>query len=182
MVSGIYELNFNGQAYYIGQAQDIAARWKQHADKFRKGTAAQKMQAAYNKYGLPDFRVVIHCHKDYLDIMETYYINILNKYESCLNTSIPKLDTSIDYARVIANPNLISYSAMEMMNHAIVLNQDNDTLREQQSYEYAKAVLAEGKDKNEQLVKDYSERLARAQDTLNRLNRRGLLQRIFNYD
>ena len=181
MISGIYQLVFNNKSVYIGQAQDVPARWRQHVDKFKRGTAAQKMQAAYDNYGMPEFFLILECHKDYLDIMEAYYININKQYNGCLNTSVPKFDANINYERLI-NHNLLKHSSVDMINEAVRLTQQNSELKEQQSYEYAKAVLAEGKDKNEQLVKDYSERLARAQDTLNRLNRRGLLQRIFNYD
>ena len=181
MTTGIYQLSFNDQAFYIGQAQDIGARWRQHTDKFRKGAAAQKMQAAYDKYGMPDFKVILECHKDYLDIMEPYYININKQYMGCLNTSIPKLDPEVDYEQLLSR-NLMQHSAVSMMETALLYAEENSELKQQQSYQYAKAVLAEGKDKNEQLVKDYLERLQRAQDTLNRLNHRGLLQRIFNYD
>lgn len=181
MTTGIYQLVFSNKSVYVGQAQDVPARWRQHTDKFRKGTAAQKLQAAYNSCGMPEFFLILECHKDYLDIMEAYYININKQYYNCLNTSIPKFDPTINYEMLIDH-NLLKHSSVDMIAEAVRLTQQNSELKTQQSYQYAKAVLAEGKDQNEQLVKDYIERLQRAQDTLNRLNRRGLLQRIFNYD
>lgn len=181
MATGIYQLVFSNKSVYIGQAQDIQARWRQHSDKFKRGTATQKMQAAYNNCGMPAFQVILECHKDYLDIMESYYINIINQYSGCLNTSIPKLDPNIDYEMLIRN-DLLKYSATDMINESIRLTKDNTQLREQQSYQYAKAVLAEGKDQNEARVKELIETSGRLQQALNRLNRRGLLQRIFNYD
>lgn len=85
MTCGIYELKI-GNDNYVGQSVDIGSRWKQHNDKFHKGTAARNLQAAFNLVG--DFvpRVIYECHPDHLDILENYYIDIINP---TLNTSRP---------------------------------------------------------------------------------------------
>ena len=36
MTTGIYQMNFSDQAYYVGKSQDIEQRWKQHKDSFEK--------------------------------------------------------------------------------------------------------------------------------------------------
>lgn len=85
MTCGIYELKI-GNDNYVGQSVDIGSRWKQHNDKFHKGTAARNLQAAFNLVG--DFipSVIYECHPDHLDILENYYIDIINP---TLNTSRP---------------------------------------------------------------------------------------------
>lgn len=70
MTSGVYKLTFASGKQYIGKSVDIETRWKQHADKFRKGTAAKLMQEEFNTYGFPDAEIVYRCHEDHLDIVE----------------------------------------------------------------------------------------------------------------
>lgn len=88
MPSGIYQLEFETGERYIGQSVDIHQRWKQHADKLQKGTAAKPMQDAYHRsgYDLPRAAIVIECHPDLLDEYEGMYINL---WRPELNTSIP---------------------------------------------------------------------------------------------
>ena len=192
MTSGIYQLNFSNQAYYIGQAQDLQARWKQHADKFIKGKAAKKMQDAYDQLGMPSANVVIECHRDYLDIMENYYIAIQKTYVNCLNTSAPALDSSIDYEWLINNPKLLEFSSIHIIKEAVDLTSQNtrlqdehDTLKNNFNKAFmvhkAAADLKYGKDENAQLVVEYHDRLRRAQEKITSLLNRGLLDRIFNH-
>ena len=192
MTSGIYQLNFGNQAYYVGQSQDMETRWKQHADKFLKGKAAVKMQDAYNQLGMPNARILIHCHKDYLDTMENYYISIQKQFMGCLNTSAPALDPNIDYQWLIDNPKLIENSAISVLQgaHEIVrentrLEEAHDDLKHKFNKEYllhkAAADLKYGKDENEQLVKEYHERLRNAQEKVTRLLNRGIFDRLFNH-
>jgi hypothetical protein len=96
MPSGIYMLEFETGARYIGKSVDIRARWKQHADKLQKGTAAKPMMDAFQKsgYDLPTGYILLECHPDMLDEYEGMYIN-LNTPE--LNTSIPPRRTDLEY-------------------------------------------------------------------------------------
>jgi len=192
MTSGIYQLNFDNQAYYIGQSQDMETRWKQHADKFLKGKAAAKMQDAYNQLGMPRAGIVIKCHKDYLDIMETFYIHDQKQYANCLNTSAPALDTSINYSWLINNPKLIESSAISVLQgaHEIVkentkLTEDYEDLKHNFNKEYllhkAAIELKHGKDENKQLVIEYHDRLRNAQEKVTKLLNRGLFDRLFNH-
>lgn len=87
MTTGIYQLTFANGDNYIGKSVDIENRWKQHADKMQKGTAAKPMQDAYRKYGFPNSEILCTCHENHLDIAEAAYIN---RNKPSLNTSIPK--------------------------------------------------------------------------------------------
>ena len=96
MASGIYQLEFVTGERYIGKSVDIKARWKQHADKLQKGTAAKPMQDAYQRsdFDLPLGQVLLECHGDLLDEYEGMYINL---YTPELNTNIPARRTNEDY-------------------------------------------------------------------------------------
>lgn len=74
MTSGVYQLKFSSGARYIGKSVDMETRWRQHADKFRKNTAAQNMQQEYRKCGMPEAEILFRCHPDHIDIVEAAYI------------------------------------------------------------------------------------------------------------
>lgn len=74
MNSGIYKYTFANGATYIGQAVDIEKRWCQHTTKMQKGQHTKLVQAAYNRYGLPEFSIILRCHPHYLDAFESLYI------------------------------------------------------------------------------------------------------------
>lgn len=74
MKSGIYCLTFKNNEKYVGRSIDIERRLVEHAEKLKKGTAAKPLQAAYNKYGYPNARVLMYCHSDHCDLMESYFI------------------------------------------------------------------------------------------------------------
>lgn len=195
MTSGIYQINFNDACFYIGQAQDVQARWRQHVDKFKKGRASQKMQSAYNTYGMPEFTMVLHCHKDYLDLMEAYYIHLNTRYQGCLNTSIPKLDNSINYEFLIKQ-NLLNESIVDMIDAAVKATRTVSVLEEELSVLKAahnerlmqlrvEEEVAQGRDENavyKELYPSIEEAYKETQALLIKYQNRNLLQRIFNYD
>lgn len=84
--SGVYQLTFASGRTYIGKSVNITERFKQHMDKFRKGTAAKAMQNEYDCYGPPDINVLVLCHPDHVDIVESWLIS-RNRPE--LNTTRP---------------------------------------------------------------------------------------------
>ena len=86
MNSGIYLYTFANGDNYIGQAINIQKRWDQHISKMQKGQHTKLIQAAYDRYGLPDFRVMLECHPNYLDPMEAWCIN---RCKPTLNGNIP---------------------------------------------------------------------------------------------
>lgn len=87
MTSGVYTLTFSSGATYIGKSIDIENRWKQHAEKFIKGTAAKAMQAEYDSYGFPEGTIAFECHEDHIDTVEACFINRL---KPPLNGTYPK--------------------------------------------------------------------------------------------
>lgn len=170
MTSGIYQMNFSHKAYYVGKSQDIQHRWKQHTDSFEKGTASKSVQQAYENFGLPEFNVVLECHKDFLDYMEAYFISIQSEHPNCLNTTIPKLDSAVDYLWLMNNQHLMQHSMPSMLK---VLVEYHDTI--------AQLKKSSGLQESEELVKQYHETLLVAQTKLQRLKSKPLLERIFNW-
>ena len=86
MTSGVYILKFNSGNCYIGKSIDIPTRWKQHFDKFNKGTAAKAMQAEFNRYGYPQGEILMECHADHIDIVEAC---LINRMKPALNGTYP---------------------------------------------------------------------------------------------
>lgn len=192
MSSGIYQLNFNNKAYYIGQSQDLEARWKQHAEKFKAGKAAKKMQDAYDELGMPNVTVLIECHKDYLDIMESYYIAQQRKLPHCLNTTAPTLDPNIDYDWVLQNINMLKFSSIDIMHELFTavqqkteLETKHEALKSQLDNRFlaarAKAELRDGKDINAELVAYNEQKIAHIESELARIKDRSFLQRVLNH-
>lgn len=199
MTTGIYLLNFKDQAFYIGQSQDIETRWKQHRDKFEKGKAAEKMQNAYNHYGMPMGSILVECHKDFLDTFENYFIWDQKQFPGCLNTSAPQPDLTINYDFLLSQKDLIMASPVDLIEVAIELTRDNKAveikLKElQASYDSdymqiaAEVELREGKDENAELVDYYQEqvealenRIEIADLAIKRLLSRNWFDRLFNH-
>lgn len=77
-MTGIYIIKClsNGKCY-IGKANDILSRERQHFSKLRTGNhPVMKMQEDYNKYGCDNFNFSIleECTEDKLNHLEDYYI------------------------------------------------------------------------------------------------------------
>lgn len=130
MTCGIYKLTFKSGKFYIGQSVDIEQRWKQHAEKFRKGTAAKNMQEEYNRSGFPDAIVLMECHKDHLDMMESMYINSMriNGRFKMLNTSIPKDYTDAEIAVIYNNEEYLQYSIIQLISQLKTAKENISTL------------------------------------------------------
>ena len=92
MDSGIYQLTFQNGDTYIGKSLHLELRWKQHADKLSRGTAAKNMLRAYylSDHQYPTAEVLVYCHPNLLDEYENYWINYL---KPTLNTQIPTMMT-----------------------------------------------------------------------------------------
>ena len=84
MESGIYQLTFRNGQFYIGKSENIPKRWKTHQKNFEQGTHTKKMQAVYDVWGAPEYRVALEVHSDHIDIYESIFIatawgpNLLN--------------------------------------------------------------------------------------------------------
>ena len=76
--TGIYKItNINSQKCYVGQAADIASRWKQH---IKRGIGAEaptrnKLYPAMLKYGVENFtfEIIEECSRDKLNSREDYW-------------------------------------------------------------------------------------------------------------
>ena len=97
IVTGIYKItNQETNECYIGQAVDVAKRWKDHA-KCGLGIdtpASNKLYKAIQEYGIWNFswELLEQCSKEELNEKESFYINL---YDSCTygynsNTGVKK--------------------------------------------------------------------------------------------
>lgn len=91
-VTGIYKVTnqINGMCY-IGQAVDVANRWKQHA-KCGLGIdtpAGNKLYKAIEEDGIQNFswELLEKCSREELDKKEAYYINLYQSYEYGYNSN-----------------------------------------------------------------------------------------------
>ena len=91
-VTGIYKItNLNNNMCYIGQAVDIASRWKEHA-KCGLGIdtpAGNKLYAAMKSDGIWNFswELLEKCDRVDLDEKEKYYISLYQSYEFGYNSN-----------------------------------------------------------------------------------------------
>ena len=83
--SGIYKItNLKTKECYIGQAVDIASRWKQHAKCMLDidTPAGNKLYKAAQEYGIYNFswEVLEECPREQLNEKEQYYIDLYDSY------------------------------------------------------------------------------------------------------
>lgn len=87
MTIGIYCLKFNGtDKVYIGQSTNIEKRFTKHKYNFKKGTAANKLQEAYNLYGAPFIETILEISTLELDCAEKEAIEIYDSINKGFNT------------------------------------------------------------------------------------------------
>ena len=123
--SGIYKLTFPGGSTYIGKSVDIERRWKEHAESMRKGTAAKKMQNAYILEGFPDSEVLLECHPDHIDLMESVFIL---GHNPDLNTGIPIKLQQKEIDILCADSEILMYSTANHLLRMRSLTEDKQTL------------------------------------------------------
>ena len=130
MTTGIYLIVFPSERYYIGQSVDIENRWKQHFDKFSKGTAAKLMQTEFNRYGFPKTSIILECHKDHLDMMEGMFITS-NLGPKILNTTIPGEYSKHEIKIATADADQLKLSTVEILHKLRVAHSNVTTLEEE---------------------------------------------------
>ena len=92
IVTGIYKItNQETGECYIGQAADVAKRWKDHA-KCGLGIdtpAGNKLYKAIQEYGIWNFswELLEQCNRVDLDEKERYYIQLYKSYEFGYNSN-----------------------------------------------------------------------------------------------
>lgn len=118
MNSGIYLLKFKNNSTYVGKAIDIEKTVSKYITDFQNGKASNKLQDTYNKNGPPKLSILVKCHTDHLDMLETLFIC---KYQPQLNayggitSKVPELDV------ILANKDLILKSTVDHINTIVHL-------------------------------------------------------------
>ena len=134
MTCGIYQLTFQSANMYIGQSVDVETRWKQHFDKFRKGTAAKNMQYEFRRSGFPATTLLAECHPDHLDMLESMYIHArLEQFPTyqILNTSIPKKYNESDVTFVTSHAQYLKNSLIQLMRKVEIGESNIEALEEE---------------------------------------------------
>lgn len=137
MTSGVYQLTFTDGNTYIGKSINIEERYKQHMNKFYKGTAAKPMQAAYNKCGAPNACIIRECHEDHIDVVESCFIA---RDRPTLNSDRPRdpfPDLSCEQLNYLFDT--FKYSARDLV--AMRQQQEDVALVEKKSLENNIAIL-----------------------------------------
>lgn len=155
MTSGIYSLVFADTYVYIGKSINIENRWKQHWDKMSSGKAAKNVQEAFDRYGEPKASIIVECHPDHIDILETIAIS-KNSHLPLLNSASTVDVSEADAALILKNGNLIVKSTpdhiREILNLRNMLEEQASTLEE---YDRKGMILPKGiaeiRSKNKQL-------------------------------
>lgn len=133
--------------FYIGKSADIKTRWRQHHDNFVKGKASSRMQAEFNRYKDYTQEVLLECHQDHIDIMETYFINYSNK-GMMLNTIFSQPLPAEQYDPLLANIAVLRYSTSE---HVKALASQTQEIKE------LKIALAREQAKPAIVIKEYGD-------------------------
>ena len=113
MTTGIYLLKFAHGLEYVGQAIDIEKRWEQHKSNMLANKAAAKMQHAFKTCGFPETEIVIECHKDNLDILEGYFIQLLRP---ALNTVLNGMYSDVELSIIERNMDLVKLSTTQLLD------------------------------------------------------------------
>lgn len=114
MASGIYKLTFPSGKFYIGKSDNFERRWTEHARAFEKGTHSKAMQEEYNLHQeLPTAVILLECHRDHIDLMESIYIEALNVDANCLNGNNPSKVPEEEKNILLNNRKLLQVSTAE---------------------------------------------------------------------
>lgn len=127
MASGIYQLKFSNGMRYIGKSIDLERRWKEHWYNFDNHKAASKMQAEFMRCGYPETEVLLYCHRDHLDIMETY---LIATFRPELNTVTEMPISHDDFNALMQQSQLLEESTVEHIKLISDLANRIDTLEE----------------------------------------------------
>lgn len=175
MDSGIYKLTFEDGSMYIGKSIDMLRRWKEHINKFQKGTAAKDLQHKYNNYGLPDHKILHKCHPDHVDLLESIYID--RYWDRLLNTTRSNLVPDHDKEHLLNNVALLEHSTAAHLRALLENWEKIDAAEERYEEllnrdEFIKDLLAEKE------TIDYANELNKQE--IKRLKNRGFFDRLFN--
>jgi len=80
-----------------------------------KAKSTVKRQLEYDLHKTYVEEVLLTCHKDHIDIMETYYINAADR-DSLLNTTFNKPSSDGEYRTIVQNLPLLQHSTAELLS------------------------------------------------------------------
>jgi hypothetical protein len=171
MTSGIYKLTFSDGSYYIGKSSDITRRWGQHQESMSKGTHTKKLQQAFDIHGDPEYEILLECHEDHIDIMESLYINT-NWGPSILNATRPTAwnQDDIDFLDRI-NSEVWTVSTIQHLRNWLQTQKEVNRLKDRISG------LKDGS-----LVYSLEYELQELRSKIYNLRSRGFFARLFNWD
>ncbi len=124
MTSGIYKLTFDPDNTYIGKSVDIERRWAEHAKSFERNTAANKMQRAFDMFGFPDAEILLECHPDHIDLLESIYISAR---KPTLNSAMPQVPDPRDIEVLCKSRKLLQQSTADHM--AKIMDLESEVLK-----------------------------------------------------
>lgn len=196
MKSGIYCLTFTNGQKYVGRSIDIERRWQEHAEKLRTGKAAKALQLAFDRYGYPIARILMLCHSDHCDLMESYFIC---KLQPELNSVGGITVSAAEFEVLEQHAEWLQYSTVEHLNKmmeyeisiAKLQNDNNEQvkslekkIKELDSYIEEERIAADVNNEIKALKQDnielYQEREELA-EKLDRMKSMNLWQRIFKW-
>ena len=91
MKTGVYKItNQANDKMYVGSAIDLMNRWYKHKSQLNKNKHHSiKLQRAWNKYGVDNFKfeIIEECDKEKLIEIEQYYIDLYDSYCNGYNSN-----------------------------------------------------------------------------------------------
>lgn len=174
MTSGIYKLTFSNGSFYIGKSVDVERRWKEHFDKFAKGTAAKNMQYAFDMYGYPNRELLIEVHPDHIDLLEGWAIKLFSHGDMLNSASVSAPDPDDVELMSSLEINGENFLRLSTVQHAKILKELN------KQYNALKTQLYEGDYGKLMSQRDYWIKVAVERQTeIDRLKNRSFFQRLF---
>lgn len=125
MSSGVYRIqNIIEDKNYIGKSWNIEQRWKEHITTLKSNKHINsKLQSAFNKYGLDNFKFTILEEVDKIELMDYFESYYTEKYNAINDGySIYKLHKSQDIKFIIDNMDRLGskwIKTLEFMNSKI---------------------------------------------------------------
>lgn len=96
MTIGIYKLKFKGtDKVYIGQSNNIERRYSAHILSMHKNLSPNKLQEAFNMFGIPELEILIDVPIEELNATEIEAIHIFNSVVDGFNTLAGGASTSV---------------------------------------------------------------------------------------
>ena len=186
MDSGIYQITFLNGCFYLGKSETISQRWKTHQKNFTQGTHTKKMQAAFDEFGEPEYKVLLPVHPEHVGIFESVFIN--NAWgPSILNTTKPKIldiTTSDAYLDAYDNIKFNSESCMLYSTLEHVTKLKDTYLELQTANDRVKSLETQGfvlPDEAKEAMDELKAIVLKQNTELRRLAKLSAYDRMFNY-